>query len=268
MTKSSDQKEYYKHTNYQLEPAGRRKLDFIVQVLAKHFASKDPSAIKVLDFGCGKGNISLPLGSLGYQVLGVDLDQKSIKAAQTSNTFANVNFQAKDILAAADKCSFDCLIASEVIEHLPDPAAFFTFAQQNLQPGGIIIITVPNGYSLEETTRRFTTHTRIGQALKGIFKSIFLPRERIIQTAADSPHVQFFTLRRLEKIATQAKFQLISKKNQSIWFRGTYYLGARLFIKRGSSVFSFFDQLDGQLAEVLPLVTGDGWLLALKRTPK
>ena len=265
MKESAIPRKYYKYTDYHLEPVGRRKLDFVVDEIQERFADQDPQQIKVLDFGCGKGNISLPLASLGYQVQGVDLDEKSVATVRARNSFPNAEFQVKNLLATEEKQNFDCIVASEVVEHLPDPDKFFAFAKRNLRPGGIVIATIPNGYSLEEIFRRFTTHTRIGRGIKKMFKNILLSKEKIIQTEADSPHLQFLTYRRLEGIASLAGFRATVKKNQSIWFRGMYYMGGRFIFKRGSSLFDSLDKADGQLAEVMPLGMGDGWMMTLER---
>jgi 2-polyprenyl-3-methyl-5-hydroxy-6-metoxy-1,4-benzoquinol methylase len=39
--------------------------------------------------------------------------------------------------------TFDCIIASEVMEHVPDPALFVRQLLHVLQPGGTLIITTP-----------------------------------------------------------------------------------------------------------------------------
>ena len=40
-------KDYHKYTDFDKEPGGLRKLDYIVQALEKHFSGKEKSAIKI-----------------------------------------------------------------------------------------------------------------------------------------------------------------------------------------------------------------------------
>ena len=64
-------KEYVKFTTYS-DIEDLKRLDFIVNSIK---ALNNPEA-KILDIGCGNGNISLALGSIGYHVTGVDIDDR------------------------------------------------------------------------------------------------------------------------------------------------------------------------------------------------
>lgn len=47
-------------------------------------------------------------------------------------------------IRAADHKTFDAIIASHVIEHIPDPIAFFLSASAILKPGGLISLIIPD----------------------------------------------------------------------------------------------------------------------------
>ncbi|MDL5049885.1 methyltransferase domain-containing protein [Oscillatoria amoena NRMC-F 0135] len=70
-------KDYYKYTGYTYVEEFKR-LDFIVGQVQKNVT---PPA-KILDIGCGNGNLSMVLGSLGYEVKGIDVDSTSIDTAK------------------------------------------------------------------------------------------------------------------------------------------------------------------------------------------
>ncbi|MBO9573564.1 MAG: methyltransferase domain-containing protein, partial [Chitinophagaceae bacterium] len=47
----------------------------------------------VLDIGCGNGLISMAIGRLGYNVLGIDVSEKTIAVANAENSLENVQFK-------------------------------------------------------------------------------------------------------------------------------------------------------------------------------
>lgn len=237
-------KSYHQYTNYDKEPGGLRKLNFIVYGINKYF-KKNKSQIKILDVGCGNGNISLPLASLGFQVLGIDLNRESIENVKKRNKFKNAQFEVKNVEDVLRENKFDCVIASEVIEYLKEPLQFLKFIKNILTREGLIIISIPNGASLEENIRWFTTHTRLGQRIKKNLKRKI--KEEKIQTEAESPHLHFFSLRQFKKLLISTGYEILMLQNSAALFKETYYLFLRFFIKRGSRFFHFLDRIDNKL---------------------
>ena len=100
----------------------------------------------VLDLGCGAGRHSFEAQLRGAHVVAVDLDDAVLK---------DVNEMMKGIgpsgsctvgdalrLPFADG-SFDRIIASEVLEHIPEDAAAMAEISRVLKPGGTVAVTVP-----------------------------------------------------------------------------------------------------------------------------
>ncbi|MEW6407311.1 MAG: methyltransferase domain-containing protein [Patescibacteria group bacterium] len=272
-------KPYHQYTDYDKEPGGLRKLDFIVDVLERNFAGRPKSEIKILDVGCGNGNISLPLASLGYQVLGIDVDFVSINNVQKKNQFSNARFLvfgAEDILKLNSTqpplniredeggVKFDCIIASEFFEHLEKPQEFAKLTHQVLNSNGLLIASIPNGGSLLENFRWFLNQTGIGRAIKKILRKTILKKETI-QSQAESPHVQFFSLRRFKKILESTGFKIQEVKNSSAIFGETFYLFWRFFLKRGSKIFNWMDNYDGKIADIIPKWLGVGWIIVSEK---
>jgi len=48
------------------------------------------------------------------------------------------------VIPSENRNSFDAVIASHVIEHLPNPIAFFLFATSVLKPGGLVSLVIPD----------------------------------------------------------------------------------------------------------------------------
>ena len=77
-------------------------------------------ANSIIEFGCGTGYmITLPLGEMKYSILGIDLDEESIRFGR--KVFQNKGL-SPDILQNVDiadlNVSTDTIIASEVLEHI------------------------------------------------------------------------------------------------------------------------------------------------------
>jgi SAM-dependent methyltransferase len=56
------------------------------------------------------------------------------------------------IEAVIDPLNADLLVAFEVIEHLFDPAAFVRQAWRHVKPGGLLVLSCPNGLGFEVQT--------------------------------------------------------------------------------------------------------------------
>jgi len=74
----------------------------------------------VLDVGCGDGLITCMLRWSGWDIKGIDISEKGIELANMK--CPTVEFELKDIFK--EKGKFDYILASEIIEHLPNPDEF------------------------------------------------------------------------------------------------------------------------------------------------
>jgi glycosyltransferase involved in cell wall biosynthesis/2-polyprenyl-3-methyl-5-hydroxy-6-metoxy-1,4-benzoquinol methylase len=255
---------YHDVTAYHREPGGLRRLDFFVQRLEKWQGNRLPSDIRILDIGCGRGNIALPLASLGYAVTGVDYDEDSIRFAR--DVASDLRDRPQFYVGSLEKIHgerFDVIVASEVLEHQKDPLAFLKELESLLNPNGLLLLSVPNGKSLEERIRKFTTHTKLGNAIKRFLKRGIAHEG--VQSAASHPHEQFFSWKELRDLLYADGWKFERVENASAWFKEFFYLFGRLFVKRGSSMFHRLDAWDASLSPHLARSTSDGWLIEARR---
>jgi len=89
-----------------------------VDYIIDNFKKKTKGSL--LDVGCGDGLISCLLAKSGFKVKGIDIEKEAIKLAQQKCPF--VDFEVNDVFDMSER--FDYLLASEVIEHLPNPDEF------------------------------------------------------------------------------------------------------------------------------------------------
>lgn len=235
---------YYQHTTYK-DIEDLKRLDFIVNAIN---GLNHPHA-RVLDIGCGNGNISLALGSLGYEVTGVDIDKTSIEKATSRNTFHNVRFQVLDANSFSINDAFDAVICSEVLEHLQKPYELAESIYRILKPGGVFVATVPNGYGPRELliTRPMQWMQQRGWEGPLVwFKSILGYDSKTLQSSnEDLTHVQFFSVGGFKRLLSGVGFKLIDFGNADFLER---IFPFSLFTRR----FRILQKIDCKLVDYLP----------------
>lgn len=98
---------------------------------------------QLLDVGCGAGLLLARMRSLGWDVAGVEPDERGAAAARSRISGASVYAQIED----APEASFDAVTLSHVIEHLADPEATLAGCMRALKPGGQLVVSTPNSAS-------------------------------------------------------------------------------------------------------------------------
>lgn len=104
--------------------------------------------LRILDVGCGGGILSEPLARLGAKVIGIDASLGAIMAARTHAETMGLSIDYKQTtieeFSQSGHGDFDLVIASEIIEHVPDPASFLVACKQSLAPhnNGIVLSTI------------------------------------------------------------------------------------------------------------------------------
>jgi SAM-dependent methyltransferase len=103
------------------------------------------SGRRLLDVGCGEGQLVCTASEAGWDALGIDLAKGAITIAQSFG----VRCLEEDFFAPSlDGERFDVITMTELIEHVPSPGRFLRRAGDLLNPGGLLYITTPNFASL------------------------------------------------------------------------------------------------------------------------
>ena len=102
--------------------------------------------MRVLDFGCGAGDVSLLAAALvgpTGAVLGIDRSPEAVATAQRRAEAAGVahaRFAVSEIDAvASDDVGFDAVVGRLVLLYQPDPAATLRALARHARPGGLLV---------------------------------------------------------------------------------------------------------------------------------
>jgi polyprenyldihydroxybenzoate methyltransferase/3-demethylubiquinol 3-O-methyltransferase len=104
--------------------------------------------IKILEVGCGAGVLSEELAKYRADVTALDPSEELLNVAkdhlkgQSLNVEYICEFLEQHLIDNAGK--YDAVVASEVIEHVPDQKALLHEMVQSLKPNGSLFITTPN----------------------------------------------------------------------------------------------------------------------------
>ncbi|HUC23346.1 MAG TPA: methyltransferase domain-containing protein [Streptosporangiaceae bacterium] len=109
---------------------------------------------RLLDLGCGAGRHAFEAARRGAEVVALDTDHSELQHVRaTAAAMAEAGqIQAPAGLASAagdatrmpfPDCSFDLVIAAEVLEHISADQRALTEISRVLRPGGIAAVTVP-----------------------------------------------------------------------------------------------------------------------------
>lgn len=97
---------------------------------------------RVLDVACGSGQFLDMARSRGAQVCGIDTNPAAAEAARGRGF--PVHCIALDDFARDHRKQFTCVTAFQIVEHLSSVLPFVKAMLDCLEPGGVLVLTVPN----------------------------------------------------------------------------------------------------------------------------
>lgn len=117
-------------------------------------ASRYASGI-VLDVGCGRKPYREYFSENVNKYIGIDMIS-SLYGRKLVDTYATV------LALPFQSSSFNTLLCTEVLEHVPEPKIMLSEIERVLQPGGVLILTAPFCSPLHEAPRDYYRYTIYG----------------------------------------------------------------------------------------------------------
>ena len=168
--------EYYTSQNLAVPAFVDRWLDGIVATFSSYRKNN-----RLLDVGCGAGTFLEAAARDDWQAFGVEVSRA---AAEHVRTHGFEVFLGELEQAKYPDGYFDVVIASEVLEHVPDPQTLLRSIARVLRPGGLLWASTPNGRG-------------ISARLLGLGWSIVCPPD----------HLQLFSVEGTETLLSSARLR-------------------------------------------------------------
>lgn len=116
----------------------------VIEIVRRNFRSKDQ---KLLDFGCGKGELSLLFSKLGYEVFGFDVSSNNIAIAKRLASEYEMTERTHFQVSLAENLAypnhyFDVLVGAEILHHVEISQAL-SECSRVLKQGGVAIFHEP-----------------------------------------------------------------------------------------------------------------------------
>jgi SAM-dependent methyltransferase len=227
--------------------------------------------LRILDVGCGSGYaVTRYLGETQDEVLGIDLFEPNIEYANRNFAREGLSFECRTAESLVSSLrTFDVIVLADVLEHLDDPAGVLAECHRLLSPGGLLLVTVPNGYGPFEIESAIARLRWIGPALltltayavaflnkygplRGKWTEALSEIPEGLPYNAESGHVNFFSAASLGRLLDAAGFAVLARTNLSLVcgpFTNFIFAASRAFCARNVS-----------FAERMPAWSVSSWL--------
>lgn len=104
----------------------------------------------MLDVGCGEGFAVAAFAEKGWQVRGLDFSRAGFEAQNPGHAKLLVSGDLFDLLEEERETGnrYDVVWLQNVLEHVLNPVGLMRSLQQLTLPGGALVVTVPNDFSI------------------------------------------------------------------------------------------------------------------------
>lgn len=189
-----------------------------------------PSHERALEVGPGSGIYLPQLASLYQDVVGSDIEIAYLAHADLQRaTLPNLSLVLDNICDThLPPNSFDCILCTEVVEHIADSAAALRGMRRLLKPGGVLVLSTPQRFSPLELTAKIAFLPGIIDVVRWIYS------EPILETG----HINLMTAATVQKQLKEAGFGIERQYKTGMYvpvlaeFGGTIALRCEQWLER------------------------------------
>jgi len=101
---------------------------------------------RVLDLGCGTGELTRALAKGGLRATGCDISPQMLRraASERGGCAGWVQLEPDWRALPFTSAAFDAVVAASVLEYVAEPAAVLAECARVVRPGGVVLFTVPD----------------------------------------------------------------------------------------------------------------------------
>ena len=169
------------HTNSAYAELELAKARYIVTCLRE---ACDGNNISLLDIGCSTGAILQAAREVSWRPLGIELNCTAVQIARAHGLDALEGCFPQDL--PVERAPFDAISMLDVLEHTEDPVGLLASVSENLLPGGVLGVQVPN------------------------FNSLLIRIEGVRNNNICHGHWSYFTPETLSKVAIKVGLEVLS----------------------------------------------------------
>lgn len=195
------------------------------EALFELFDNNSSAGSKVLDVGCGSGEIAHVINEKGHLVSGIDFSQVAIELARKQGIDSCL--VDLDTGIPFDDDTFETVWAGDVIEHVFDPIFVLKEIKRVLVPDGQLLCTVPYDLNIATRLRIFFGHSyqenvyrQYGQYKHHTFFSIPLIKYMLNEAGLIPQEIKY--LIRIPK----TQIQYVTKNRAMVCFANTLIIRA------------------------------------------
>lgn len=181
-----------------------------------------------LEVGPGGGGCLPDLCRRFTRVVASDVAEPFLQRARSlAGRFANLAVAADDIAATRHaSASFDLVLCSEVLEHLPRPQPALAGLARVLAPGGVLILTTPQAWSTVELGGRLLHLPGVPWLLRRLYR----------EPVEDLRHVSLCTAGRLRRRFAAAGLAVVESARFGLYLPLLAECGGRWGSRRAASL--------------------------------
>lgn len=129
--------EFYQSANPLVADLHNRRIGIVRELI------QQTEAQSLLEVGSGDGYMLKALSDLPVALTGIEISEKRIERSRQLVPQAEiVAGDAREM--PFESRSFDLVVCSEVLEHVPEPERAIAEMKRVVRPGGLVIVTVPH----------------------------------------------------------------------------------------------------------------------------
>ena len=103
-----------------------------------------------------QGNFTLTLAELGYELTWNDLRSDLADYVRLKHEKGIIHFAPGNVFELGFRGDFDCVLITEIIEHVAHPDEFLRKVATMVKPGGYIVMSTPNGAYFRNKLPKFS----------------------------------------------------------------------------------------------------------------